>query len=448
MRLLLLFVVANLLTRVTISDNVRLGMEVTPLHKEYFMSFDLPESVKHLHGTLYLVPFSLIEIPEAEKDADNYQFTNPRLITESGQQDLMDQDLFNCLKEDIKEKTLMVPLICRYVSETKSVQLVGGDRRYRALSSLIEDKALVRDPSSVVMSEDNKMEYGFRSANYVYENVICQIYNVDNDLDALAYSYSENACRKNLSDGHDVALLMELRKYKASDDQILRILQKSKLWLRDTDNLVKKLDPASLNDLLEGRINRLAAIKLADIDDIGERNEIRETANQISEERNESKGNRDIRRLDRAIRKKEIAEVELQVAEQNDDDVEIEIAQTNLESANIKVSDAVTRQRETRNVTKGKDVDSAMKGSKVTSTEAKPIKSLKQSVIKENYIDYLTKVYKNDGVCTEETPQYTIPKQVSRKDLLMVAIRIAKGIHNGEENCVKILQKCFSPKTK
>ena len=76
---------------------------------------------------------------------------------------------------------------------------------------------------------------------------------------------------------------MELRKYKATDDQILNILQKQKLWLRDTDNLVKKLDPASLNDLLEGRINRLAALKLADIDDLSEREEIRENANSIAE---------------------------------------------------------------------------------------------------------------------------------------------------------------------
>lgn len=408
------------------------------------MSLDLPESVKHLHGTLYLVPFDGIEVPEADKNSETYQFTNPRLITESGQSDILDVDLFNILKEDIKNKTLMVPLICRYVKETRSIQLVGGDRRYRALHALIKDREIVKDASSIVEGDDG-YEYGWRSADLVYKDVVCQIYNVDNDLDALAYSYSENACRKNLSDGHDVALLMELRKYKATDDQIISILQKNKLWLRDTDNLVKKLDPNSLNDLLEGRINRLAAIKLIDIEDVEERNQIREAANEIAETRNKSKATRDQKRLNRATRKKQIAEVDLTMAEQSDDETEIELAQSNFEDASIKVSDALARQRETRNVTKGKDIEAATKVVKGDEKDKK-VKSLKQDLIKSNYIDYMTKVYRNDGVCLEETPQYTIPKQVSRKDVLMVAIRIAKAIHNGEEDCVKILQKCFAKK--
>lgn len=405
------------------------------------MSFDLPESVKHLHGTLFLVPFDFIEVPEAERDSGRYQFTNPRLITESGQSDILDKELFNVLKEDIKNKTLMVPLICRYVKETKSIQLVGGDRRYRVLSALIKDREFVRDASNIIEGEDG-YEYGWRTADLVYENVVCQVYNVDNDLDALAYSYSENACRKNLSDGHDVALLMELRKYKATDDQIISILQKNKLWLRDTDHLVKKLDANSLNDLLEGRINRLAAIKLIDIEDVEERNQVREAANKMAEDRSQSKVGRDQRRLNRASTKKQIAEVDLSVAEQSGDETEIELAQSNFDDASVKVSDAIARQRETRNVTKGKDIEAA---TKVVSggDKEKKTKSLKQEVIKENFVDYMTKVYKNDGLCLEEDPLFSIPKQVSRKELLMFAIRIAKSIQIGEDNCTKVFQKCF-----
>ena len=413
----------------------------------FSMSFDLPQSVKNLHGTLFLVPFNLIEVPEADQSAGNYQFYNPRLITESGQNDLIDADLSKILKEDIKNITMMVPLICRYIQETKSIQLVGGDRRYRALSQLIQKHEMVRDPSCIIEGDNGKEEYAWKVADEVYKDVICQIYNAESDLDALAYSYSENACRKNLNDGHDVALLMELRKFKATDDQILSILQKNKLWLRDTDHLVKRLDSSTLNDLLEGRINRLAAIKLSEIDDVEERNEIRETANEIAESRNEQKTMRDSRRLNRATKEKQIAEVEIQLADQNDE-VEIEIAQANLDVANLKVSDAVSRQRENKNSTKGKDIDAASKVVNGEDVEESKPKALKQQIIEENYIRYLTKVYKNDANCLEEEPLFNIPKQVPKKDVVMVAIRIAKAIHDGEENCYKVLKKCFSKQDK
>jgi hypothetical protein len=227
----------------------------------------------------------------------------------------------------------------------------------------------------------------------------------------------------------------------------LSILQKNKLWLRDTDHLVKKLDPSTLNDLLEGRINRLAAIKLAEIDDVEERSQIRETANEIAESRNEQKTMRDARRLNRATKEKQIAEVEIQLADQNDE-IEIEIAQANLDVANLKVSDAVSRQRENKNSTKGKDIDAASKLVNGEDAEESKPKALKQQIIEENYIRYLTKVYKNDANCLEEDPLFCIPKQVPKKDVVMVAIRIAKAIHDGEENCYKVLKKCFSKQDK
>ena len=176
-------------------------------------------------------------------------------------------------------------MICRVVDGEK-IQLVGGERRYRSLSYLIDKNEFVKDPSSVNVDRKGNKEYSYKLAGEVYKDVLCQIYNTESDIEALAYSYSENACRKNLNDGHDVAILMELRRHKATDDQILSVLQKNKMWLRDTDSLVKKLDPATLNELLEGRITRQAAAKLSEIDDIDDRTEVREKAGAVSDKRN------------------------------------------------------------------------------------------------------------------------------------------------------------------
>jgi hypothetical protein len=45
----------------------------------------LPDSIQHLHGSLYLVPFTLIELPEPDGDKPGYQFQNPRSVTDRGQ---------------------------------------------------------------------------------------------------------------------------------------------------------------------------------------------------------------------------------------------------------------------------------------------------------------------------------------------------------------------------
>ena len=78
---------------------------------------NLPDSIKHLHGTLYLVPFDLIEIAENDSTSGKYGFENPRRYTEQGQNDLNDSELSEVLREDIKDKGLMVPIICRWMQE-------------------------------------------------------------------------------------------------------------------------------------------------------------------------------------------------------------------------------------------------------------------------------------------------------------------------------------------
>jgi len=406
---------------------------------------NLPDSIKHLHGTLYLVPFDLIEIAENDSTSGKYGFENPRRYTEQGQNDLIDSELSEVLREDIKDKGLMVPIICRWMQEEGKIQLVGGERRYRAVSYLMENNIVVKDCSQIIEDKKGNKEYAWKQASQVYASIPCQIYRTEDDFEALAYSYSENACRKNFNQGHDIALLMELRKYKAPEDKILAILQKNKSWLRDTEELIKKLDPATLNDLFEGRINLLAAIKLSSIESVEERSEIRERANVISEEKNKVRSERDERRIERANREKEIALVEVKVATVQGSDEEISEAEHTFDKANAKVADAVTRQKENRKSTKGKDVIAAIKssGNSNGSSEASKPKSLTQNKIKNNYLDYLTRVQRNDCACLESEPMFSLPDKIEKTDVLKTIVKIIKGIHDGDEDCSKILKKCF-----
>ena len=233
------------------------------------MSSDkLPDGVKHLHGAMYLVRFPLLQIPDPEAVAEStgdkqYEFRNPRGLTEKGQAVLFDKLKSQEMRESIRDKTLMTPFICRWKGQT--IQMVGGERRHRAVSWLINKKELVKDARSFKMNDDMEPEYEYKPADQVYEYVLCQIFHATNDLDALALSYTENDCRVNEGDGHDVAMVIELRQCGATDEKIMGVMSKDEKWLRDTDNIIAGLDPTTLRDVIEDRIERDAALQLLSI---------------------------------------------------------------------------------------------------------------------------------------------------------------------------------------
>jgi hypothetical protein len=232
------------------------------------MSSDkLPDGVKHLHGAMYLVRFPLLQIPDPEAQAEvtpgaekQYEFRNPRALTEKGQAVLFDKMKSQEMRESIRDKTLMTPFICRWKGQT--IQMVGGERRHRAVSWLINKKELVKDARSFKMNDEMEPEYEYKPADQVYEYVLCQIFHATNDLDALALSYTENDCRVNQGPGHDVAMVIELRQCGATDEKIMGVMSKDEKWLRDTDNIIAGLDPTTLRDVIEDRIERDAALQL------------------------------------------------------------------------------------------------------------------------------------------------------------------------------------------
>ena len=392
----------------------------------------LPASVQHLHGSLYLVPFSLIELAESDDKKTGYQFQNPRSITERGQEDLTCGFLASELREDIQNKGLMSPLICRSLPKGR-IQLVGGDRRYRALSLLIRDQVMVVDTSSIVENKDGTLDYGYRLANYVYENVPCQIYFADNDLDALAFSYAENHCRVNFNDGHDVAMFLQLREHKADDDKIMNILQKSHQWLRDIGSLVDNLDKKTLHELCEGKISLDAAKKLSSIDD-KIRPKVMEKAAVITKLKNAEKQKADGKRMQKAVKQKDLADLEMQMAIANNDSDELSQAEGHIKKANVMLADAVIKQSEGGHVISGKDIDSIVAPSK---SKSKRNRGLNESKIKAHYHDCLLELIETGS------KSIGVPKTINGDDAINLLAAVVQGILDRRVDCRNVIKEFF-----
>lgn len=397
----------------------------------------IPEGCKHLYGALFSVPFSEIRTPEESDDSDNdeYQFKNPRLLTEKGQSELLDKRLSAELRESIKIRTMLNPLVCRWVRSGNSFypQLVGGDRRYRSLDFLIRKKEIVTDPGSLRLNEKGQWEYAQCSADKAYATVLCQCFYVNNDLEALALAWAENKGRINLTEGHEVAEVIKLRKVGASDEKILEILQQDEKWLSQTDSLIANLDTDTLADLLENRIDRESAYELCRIDDKDVRDKVRIAANDASKEA----CNRRIRRLQRqiesALETKEIAEGSIADAEFHDDEDAYSEAKSDFLEADKKVSRIIKERDETTPVTTARDVKKAAIKTGVREDD-RPLRILSSKKIQDglDYIDILIRAggHCPDGTFAANPDQLRLVRKILNNNILANDIDFASTIRH------------------
>lgn len=380
---------------------------------ESFPMDRIPGGCKHLYGALFAVPFAALKTPDIDEDESSkseYKFRNPRLLTEKGQGELLDKRLSAELRESIKSRTLLNPLVCRWVQDGDSYypQLVGGDRRYRALDFLIRKKEMVTDPSSLQLNEHGEWVYTQCSADKAYATIPCQVFAVNDDLQALALAWAENKGRINLTEGHEIAEVMKLRKVGASDEKILEILQQDEKWLAESDSLIANLDTDTLADLLENRIDRESACELCSIEDEQMRSKVRIAANEASKEACDRKIKRIQKQIESALERKEIAEGSVADAEYQNDDEAAEEAKSELADAEKRVTRSVKERDETTPVTSIKDVKraEAETGAKPPreprNEDDRPLRILSSKKIQDG-VDYLDAVIANGGKCLEGT---------------------------------------------
>ena len=392
----------------------------------------LANGIKHLYGNLYLVPFKSIQIAieAADPKASKYSFTNPRLLTEKGQKSLTNKESSARLRNDIKNHGLMHPFVCIWLEKDGEMmpQLIGGHNRANALSKLMADKEKVKDiskdqPTMMTLNSNKEIVFldEFSSASKVYENVLCVIYAVDEELDSLEISYSENSCRENLTVGHDIAILRELIKIKTTDEKIIKILQKDEKWLKSVRLLLDKIDSSTLEDLIEDRITLESAFELSKIADLEVRHIVRDTAIQESMEDHGKKLNRIKKQIAESIIQKDIAEGSLVEAEFNND-----------ESKAKKVEDAINEieQKSQRLIAKAqilqpkatvKNIKSSKTSHQCSDTQKRGLKGKSIQIIFE-YIDGLLQVAE-----AKNADSNTIDK-------LMMCRKLTKAILEGSQN--------------
>lgn len=402
----------------------------------------MPEGTKHLTGNLYMVPFSSIRSPH----------NNPRLLTEQGRNDLLDRELSSQLRESIRQNTLLNPLVCRWtIEDGKAIPtIVGGDRRHRALDILIKQKVEVVDPR--YPRHDDNGQYvnsSVTTADIAYEYVPCQIFMCSDDINALVLAWAENKNRINLTEGHEMAQVIQLRESGATDSQIIEILQRNQKWLADTDKLVSSLDPNTLSDLLEGRLERTAAVELAAIEDESVRESVRIAANEQASSSWAKRISRLKNKLDEANSKVEILEGKQILAEEDDEDeVEEELAQARHEAATVrreleKDAKAVTNTKNVREEAR-KQTGSAPQ----TPSKRGPkggARKMRDSKIQEG-LEFFVNLVKSEGV----PPDSSFKADVNT--LKLIAYIFRDNIINNNPDWMGTLRKFYSkakgPKSK
>jgi hypothetical protein len=225
-------------------------------------------------------------------------------------------------------------------------------------------------------------------------------------------------------------MLLQLRSYKADDDKIMHVLQKSYDWLKDMDQLVASLDDKTLHELCEGKISLDAAKKLCSID-VKLRPKVMEKASTIIKVKNAEKERIDGKRMQKAVKEKDIADLEMQMAIANDDTNEVSQAESHIKKANVMFADAVVKQTEGGHVITGRDIDSV-----VGNRAIKKKRVLSESKIKSEYKDYLTKV-ENDS------KSIGIPKKLTGDDAVGLLIAVIQGILDSRVDCSNVIKEFF-----
>lgn len=424
----------------------------------------LPDGIKHLHGALYLVRFDLIQVADPEsvsqEEGHDYEFRNARTLTQKGQATLFDKRESQKMRESIRDKTLMSPFVCRWKFEGEDalsvkkllVQLVGGERRYRGVHWLRSKRELVKDPSTARLNDKLEYEYDFRPADQVYEYVLCQIYAVNNDIDALALSYTENDCRVQQGDGADVAMVQELRRCRASDERIMAAMSKDEKWLRDTDALITGLTENALNDLLEDRIDREGALELLKIRERhGDEGceEARVLANEAAQKEYLKRYERHNRRIDAAMTEKEFAEAAVEEAKFQGEGVEE--AQESVAETTQKVNRTLKERDQEKPTTSGNHVRSASRqlagagthrggGSGGSNGQANRSTMLRSPKVKECFIEPMEHLIRVGGKSPE------IDDQQADVDALTLALKLIRAINDGDSDGMEIIRLHYKNK--
>ena len=278
--------------------------------------YEYPEGITPLgEDGLFFVDWNIVGIAKELSDKEKkFRFFNPRHLgqyasdkdgkTEAFFGQGFGKDEMKELMTNIIDKGLEYPLLCYFIleGETIKVRVHDGERRYRCLDRMINKDVKVW----------SRQQKQFASAKEVYEKVICRIDNMtEEEAFMQACAISETAVK--WGDGANARLVKTLYDQGKKDEEICKILNKSKQWLAETCRL-NELDEFCFNFLLANKINRKVALDLVTIKDVDSRQQWLKEAWKDAIETHETVNTKNDKVLEKAESAEELAEAVLEEA--------------------------------------------------------------------------------------------------------------------------------------
>jgi hypothetical protein len=236
--------------------------------------YDLPEGIEPLgEEGLYMVDWNLIEIAkEVGKGTEEkeFHFFNPRHL---GQYEMnkdgdkvevcfgqgFGKDEMRDLMTDLVQNGVAYPLQAYFFALEDGklkVRVHDGERRYRCLERMIDKD----------MKVWSRLQKQFAPAKEVYSQVLCRV-EIMTEEEAFIRACAISETSVKWGDGANARLVKMLYAKGKSDEEICKMLNKSKPWLAETCTL-NELDDYCFNFLLAGNLNRKGALDLAKVKDI------------------------------------------------------------------------------------------------------------------------------------------------------------------------------------
>lgn len=308
--------------------------------------YDLPEGFEPLGNEgLYLVDWSLVDVAElVNAEEKEFKFFNPRHLGQYDQDKNGDnfehmlgegfsKPEMRELMNDIVQNGIENVIHCYFVfgfpkdkdgkpatTEPKIIKarVHDGERRY-----LCVERA--RDKDMQVYCRQTQQ---FKTAKNVYAKVLCKIdCMTEEEAFRRACAISETA--KAWGDGANARLVKMLYAKGKTDDEICKLLNKSKPWLAETASL-NELDDYCFSFLLSGKINRKVALDLAKINNDNVRQTWLQAAWKDALENHANLQVKNEKLLKRAEAQEEMADAEVEEAKGKGDPVkkvaELEVA--------------------------------------------------------------------------------------------------------------------------
>lgn len=235
------------------------------------------DEVSHIRGNLFRVKRGSINIAKAGLSSSDGKlvYGNPRwFVNKNGKPEArgLDRGKMEELKGSIMERGMDHPIRLR-VADDGILEIVNGERRFRAIGELVEDERDCFDQSSGEIAP----------ASEVHEWVECRIEYMD-DATALCCALKLNETGEVIGETASLQVVKVLRESGYDDQEILKATGKSIAWLRETERLIG-LDEVCLEHLRSDMINRQVALRLAKVKDVEERVSMLERIKAAAEER-------------------------------------------------------------------------------------------------------------------------------------------------------------------